>query len=200
LRRHLRGNAVKVIASVAAVCVSVVAATGVASAGGGPAKGTSTIAPQTVVITAKGHGEDLRWAPSQATMLPGDIVELRNKSGEPHTFSLVDPADLPQTNKQIRHCFDSGICGQIAAAHGIAPPDFKIKQRRVDNGDPGLDTAFSSGTEKAKRGLPQDGDSIIYNTNVKHWTVSSSTGQTLHFMCAIHPWMQGQIDVGTVKK
>jgi plastocyanin len=200
LRRHLRGNAVKVLISSVALCAGVIATTGVATAGGGPDKqGTVTApGPATVVITAKGHGGSLHWGPSQADVLPGDTVELRNTSGEGHTFSLVDQGDLPQTNSQIRHCFQSGICGQIAAAHGVTPPDFQIQDRRVDNGAHGLDTEFQS-APKAKRG-GQDGDSVIYNRNVKHWLVSSTGDETLYFMCAIHPWMQGQLDVGIPKK
>jgi plastocyanin len=194
LRRHLRGNAVKVLVSSAALCAGVIAATGVAAAGGGPDKQGTSQGPSTVVITAKGHGGNLKWSPSQANVLPGDTVELRNTSGEGHTFSLVAQGDLPQTNSQIRHCFSSGICGQIAAAHGVEPPDFQIQQRRVDSGAHGLDTEFQS-APKAKRG-GQTGDSVIYNRNVKHWLVSSTGDETLYFMCAIHPWMQGQLDVG----
>jgi plastocyanin len=195
LRRHLRGTTAKVLALGLVSCVGVVAATGVATAGGGTEK-HGTLG-QTVVITAKGHGGNVHWAPSQNSVLPGDTVELRNKSGEPHTFSLVAQPDLPQSNSEIRHCFDSGICAQIAAAHGVVPPDFQIQQRRVDNGLHGLDTEFSSGNAKAG---PQDGDSVIYNRHVKHWTVSSTGDETLYFMCAIHPWMQGQLDVGLTKK
>jgi hypothetical protein len=52
--------------------------------------------------------------------------------------------------------------------------------------------------DKGQAGLDEPGDSIAIE-GPKHKSISikvtAAAGTTLHFMCAVHPWMQGTIKV-----
>ena len=80
------------------------------------------------------------------------------------------------------------ICNQTAAGHLKNPkappgPTNDIAHWTVDKGKPGLD---------------EPGDSIAIE-GAKHKSISikvtAPAGTTLHFICAVHPWMQGTIKV-----
>jgi len=46
-------------------------------------------------------------------------------------------------------------------------------------------------------GLDQPGDSLlILDGQTIGATISASAGTNLFYLCAIHPWMQGQLRVG----
>ena len=46
-------------------------------------------------------------------------------------------------------------------------------------------------------GLDQPGDSLLIDAEqpVTRARVTADPGTTLHFICAIHPWMQGKLKV-----
>jgi hypothetical protein len=48
-----------------------------------------------------------------------------------------------------------------------------------------------------KPGLNQPGDSLLIDADhpVTRARVTASPGTTLHFICVIHPWMQGKLRV-----
>jgi hypothetical protein len=104
---------------------------------------------------------------------------------EPHTITVVSVKDLPKTSAQINNCT---ICNETAAGHLKNPkappgPTNDIAHWIVDKGKPGLDEA---------------GDSIAIE-GAKHKSISikvtAPAGTVLHFICAVHPWMQGTIKV-----
>lgn len=107
----------------------------------------------------------------------------------PHTLSLVAPGLLPETVKQFKNCFTpKKICMRIALAHKLNPKTEKIGQPLVDPGAKGWNKSF---TKKRK------GDSWYTEKKGETFTanVSASAGKTLTFLCAVHPDMQGEIEV-----
>jgi hypothetical protein len=102
----------------------------------------------------------------------------RDKSteGAPHTLSIVDQA--PKTIAQIMGCKP---CQQLMQAHQVDEQSGKIGQPLVESGADGLDTG---------------GDSIVLAPKGKvTFKVTAKAGTTLHFLCAVHPWMLGTIKV-----
>lgn len=105
----------------------------------------------------------------------------------PHTFSLVEKADLPSSNSEFKNCFKSGVCGEIASAHELTKND-KVKKPLVDEGDEGWDTAFSDGAAGDTWYTQTEKEKLIQ-------VVSPEAGPKLFFMCAVHPDMQGKLKV-----
>ena len=125
-----------------------------------------------------------KFEPGPLRVAQGDTVTWSNTTDEPHTVSIVRQDQLPQTAEQA---FDCAICGDIFAAHG----DPNAPAPVVNNGQPGLDTAFVPGTS---------GDSLFIGPKGTPGspvtaTISAPSGTTLYYLCAIHPWMQGSIRV-----
>jgi len=66
-----------------------------------------------------------------------------------------------------------------------------VNDGQPDSGQPHLETAFAPGTA---------GDSLFIAPNgtpgaTVNATINSSSGTTLYYLCAIHPWMQGSTRV-----
>ena len=107
----------------------------------------------------------------------------------PHTLTIVRKKDLPKTAAAAFNC---KICNKLGAAHGAdpnseAPPKFQFLENGVgENGTP--------------PNLDRPGDSGVFMTNKKGekitFKVTAKKGKELYFMCLIHPWMQGEIQVG----
>lgn len=120
-----------------------------------------------------------RFAKDAYVIRTGGTLTIANKSGAPHTFSIVKRSQLPRTAKQINNC---RVCEAIGAAHGVPPNgDGPPTKLLVDVGNDGFD---------------EPGDSIVVNpkktVKVK---ITAKAGTTLRFMCAIHPWMQAKLKV-----
>jgi hypothetical protein len=146
-------------------------------------------AAHTVVISAKGglHFE----APK--TIVAGEELEVLNttnpKQVGPHTFSLVTKGSIPKTPKARQVCFTpKHICMSIAKWHGVKG-NGPVKVNPVEAGLPGWDTLGS---------LTKKGDSWFTGSKPGasfSQPVSAAAGTTIYFMCAIHPWMHGSIEV-----
>jgi plastocyanin len=118
----------------------------------------------------------LKFSPGHATTSTGSTMTWvhADQTPDPHTVSIVQASDLP---RDIEDVFECEVCGEIFAAHeegGFHPV--------VDVGAPGLD---------------QPGDSLFLPPGgTISAVISAPAGTTLHYLCAIHPWMQGSITVG----
>jgi hypothetical protein len=131
-------------------------------------------------------------APESVTV--GDQLEIVNKTNPkqvgPHTFSLVTKGSIPKTKKAMNSCFTpKKICFAIAQWHGFNPKSEKITKNPAKAGPAGWST-MGTGTTK--------GDSWFSGeTKGGHFSqeVTAEAGTTLYFMCAIHPFMHGQIEV-----
>lgn len=148
--------------------------------------------PATITMVLKGKGGGPKFE-GPDTVQSGQPLRIVNATSPrkigPHTFSLVRPSLLPKTAKQFKNCFTpKRICMRIALAHKFNPKTEKIGQQVVDPGAKGWNKAF---TKKRK------GDSWYTETKGESFTanVSASAGRTLSFLCAVHPDMQGEIEV-----
>ena len=156
-----------------------------------PAGAASTPPPDKVVVKTKGSGENMKFVASSKTIQSGGKLVIKDKTpGEPHTLSLVEKDLIPTTNKQISKCNNKGhICAAIAEWHG-ATGNSGPTVNPVDVAKPGWDREGN---------LHRTGDSVFFKPNKKTWPatkpVSAKAGTTLHFMCAIHPWMHGVLHV-----
>jgi plastocyanin len=152
------------------------------------AMGTATAAPKAPTkkkMAIVGHFEfkagtsafdNQRFTPRKFDIRSGGTVTLRNraKTEDPHTISLVESSQLPDS-------FDCAVCGQILGSHGANEQTGDIANPVVNVGATGFD---------------QPGDSIFIAPKAKvSFDVTAPAGTTLHFICGIHPWMQGQIKV-----
>lgn len=108
----------------------------------------------------------------------------------PHTFSLVTKGSLPKTAKARKSCFTPGhICLSIAKWHHFNPKTEKTDKQEAEAGAEGWSTM---GTVKTEGDSWFSGEKPGGTTERK---VTAKAGTTLYFMCAVHPWMQGQIKV-----
>ncbi|HEX5608807.1 MAG TPA: hypothetical protein VFX45_01805 [Solirubrobacterales bacterium] len=127
-----------------------------------------------------------------STVAQGDQLEIVNdtnpKQVGPHTFSLVTKGSLPKTGPQRQKCFSpKHICLSIAEWHGFNPKTEKITKNPAKAGPAGWSTMGS---------ISKKGDSWFTETKgetiVQEVTAEPST---LYYICAVHPWMQGQVTV-----
>lgn len=127
------------------------------------------------------------------TIIAGEELTVRNQTNPkqvgPHTFSLVTKGSLPKTPNARKNCFTpKHICMAIAKWHGVKG-NGPVKVNPVEAGAEGWDTLGN---------LTKTGDSWF--TGNKPGTsltqkVTAAAGTSLYFLCAIHPEMQGSIEV-----
>ena len=123
----------------------------------------------------------------------GEQLEIVNKTNPkqvgPHTFSLVTKGSLPKTPKARKNCFTpKHICLAIAKWHGFNPKSERITVNPAKAGAAGWSTMGNATGKK--------GDSWFTEKKGDHLAqeVTAEPG-TLYFLCAVHPWMQGHVDV-----
>lgn len=127
------------------------------------------------------------FTPGTATIKSGQLLTFAydGAAGEPHTITIVASKDIPRTAAQISNC---GVCNKAAAGHLKNP-----------NAPPGPTNDIAHWVvDKGAAGFGQVGDSIAIE-GAKHRTISikvtAPAGTVLHYICAVHPWMQGTIKV-----
>src|SRR5262245_52453341 len=161
-------------------------------ASGGDSAGGSATA-NTILI--KGGKKSLHYVVPK-TIVAGEDLTITNETDPkkvgPHTVSLVTEADIPQTRPDRKKCFTpKHICKAIADWHGVkgnGPPT----KNPADYGNKGWDTVGSL-TKKGDSWFTGQKPEATYTAPV---TVDTSQGaQTIHFICAIHSWMHGEIEV-----
>ena len=120
------------------------------------------------------------------------VVNLTNphKVG-PHTFSLVTKSSLPKTPKARQLCFTpKHICKAIAGWHGVK-----------GNGPVKTNPVIGSNGWSTLGSVTKKGDSWFTGEKpgtsiVEPVAFDTTAGPTrIYFLCAIHPWMQGTINV-----
>jgi len=152
--------------------------------------------PTTIKI--KTHGQNLFFKVPDGGVQSGSDLRIVNKTNPrqigPHTFSLVVPKDIPKTQQDERDCFHGHhICRRVAKAwHQF---DFSVNppEPAVNPVDPGADGWDQEGRLDPSR----KGDSFFFDSEgEKHAeVVSAAPGTVLHFMCIVHPFMHGHIEV-----
>jgi plastocyanin len=147
-------------------------------------------AEQTIKVKPNRYLQDgLRWDKDIYTVKPGGTVTVINNAADegPHTLTIVKKKDLPTTARAVLSC---KICKTLGEAHGAdpnsdAPPKFQYLENGVgQDTPPKLDRPGDSGVT----GEGKKGEKITFE-------VTAKKGSKLYFMCLIHPWMEGRIDV-----
>lgn len=162
---------------VLSVLATVAAAVPVALAATAGNTATLTARSGSKVVINKSYSDTSRFSPGAVTIKSGGTLTVKNVGGAPHTISIVKRSQLPRTTKQVDQC---KVCEDLAKAHEADPnSDAPPKKPIVDVGLPGLD---------------QPGDSIFFMKTTKA-KVSAKKGSNLYFVCAIHSWMQGKLQV-----
>ena len=179
----------RLAAGVAGLCL-VVGVTGVAVAA--VPSSTTVKQSQTFKLVPNRYVKDgLRFDKDVYNVKSGGTVNfVFTVTGEgPHTLTIVSKKDLPKTAKAAFNC---KVCNKLGQAHGAdpnseAPPKFQFLENGV-------------GENTAPPNLDRPGDSGVFMTQKKgekiSFKVTAKKGKTLYFMCIIHPWMQGRIQVG----
>jgi hypothetical protein len=184
LRNLFSGSGALRAIALAAPLAAIVLAPGLAGAAVTPTGVTDTIH----IELTKGKLKFV--APGSVTQ--GDQLEIVNdtnpKQVGPHSFSLVTKGSLPKTGQARKSCFTpKHICLSIAKWHGFNPKTEKISIDPVEAGPEGWSTMGSTSKKGDSWFTEKKGDSLTQ--------LVSSQPQTLYFMCAVHPWMQGKINV-----
>jgi hypothetical protein len=176
-----RGDLIKLTALAAAALVAICGFAATASAATiymkADKKGMRFVAPKTVVA-----GEDL------------EIVNQTNpKKFGPHTFSLVTKGSLPKTPKARQLCFTPNhICKAIANWHGVKG-NGPVKVNPAEAGLEGWDT-MGSVKKKGDSWFTGNKAGTSFSQPVSVTTATTSATR-LYFICAIHSFMQGSINV-----
>lgn len=176
-RKHVR-------AGIAAVAVVIAAAIAVpALAASPPAKVTQTMVGGPQFVPNRLIGDTMHFKLGKIAIKKGGTITLVDKTKAPHSFSLVKKSDVPRTASGVDACFEKGVCGKLAVAHGFIDPNTGEERDepttlRVDVGKPGFD---------------QPGDSVIIPPGGKT-KVKITSDQPLYFICGFHPWMQGTVN------
>ncbi len=127
--------------------------------------------------------DNMRFSKNSISADRGDTIVLTDKTKQPHSFSVVRKGQVPRKVRQVEGCFE-GVCGQLAVAHGAINPDTGEEQ------DP-TTPLVNVGPE----GFNQPGDSVLIPPGGKA-SVRVSGRNDMFYICALHPWMQGKVDVG----
>jgi len=155
------------------------------------ASGASEANPENTVYIKDGK-KGLRFVAPKFIYAGEELTVLNatnpHKVG-PHTFSLVEESLIPKTRKARQRCFTpKHICMAIAHWHGVKG-NGPVKQNPAKAGEPGWDTEGN---------LTEKGDSWFTGNKPKTTftqVVSAPGGTDITFICAIHPWMHGSIEV-----
>jgi plastocyanin len=128
---------------------------------------------------------DWRFEQANIQVPSGERVRWVNNAdvAEPHTVTLVRQKNLPQNIEEAEACFGPRRpCGVALRRHGGA-------QNRV---------LAVEDDKDAEKGLDEPRDSRWLKAAIGSQfsaRISAPAGTTLYYLCALHPWMQGTIDV-----
>jgi hypothetical protein len=137
----------------------------------------------------------MRYVPGTATVKSGCTLKFTFATPDqdvPHSISIVKKSELPKTAAEMQSC---KVCKEIKAELVKDPtepagPHNPILHWIVNVGRPGLDVPGDSISifEDADKGAPPGHKSVVVR-------VSAPPGTVLHYICGMHPWMQGAIVV-----
>jgi len=190
IQRHLHPAARRlVLAAIATALAALV----IVTPGFAGAETTVATEPLAATIDIKEVKEYTPRFVGPKTVTEGETLRIVNQTSAkkmgPHTFSLVEASVLPKTPPARKHCFTPNhICMAIAKWHGVK-----------GNGPPTINPA-EAGAEgwDTEGNLTEKGDSWFTGSKKGasfEQVVSAKAGETIHFMCAIHPWMHGSVKV-----
>ncbi len=124
----------------------------------------------------------LRFTPGHVTVKSGEDLTLvhDDKTEEPHTLSIVNANEVPGDIEAVFGCGEPGtVCDDVFQLFVSEPTSSTFVEGPATGAgiDGRLDTLF-----------------VVPGEDVTE-PVTAPSGSTLYFICAIHAWMQGAIDV-----
>jgi len=159
--------------------------------GAGPSGAQTPAEPAEIVMKIDGRSLDFKGSKQ---VVAGEQLRIRNATNPrrigPHTFTLVTARLLPKP-RSFKGCFGRGrICRRVAVAHRVNFKTEKVGRPLFKTGKEGWDKSFT-------RNRTSTGDTwfTARKSETISQVVSAKAGTTLRYMCAIHPEMQGRIDV-----
>jgi plastocyanin len=170
----------------ASVLAASVAALALVALGAGPASAADPVAMELSKGKLKFSGPE--------TVIAGEKLEIVNKTNPkqvgPHTFSLVTKESVPKTRKAMNGCFaPKKICLAIAIWHGFNPKTERITKNVVRVGSAGWSTMGNATSKKGDSWFTEKKGATISQV------VTAKAGTTLNYICAVHPEMQGEVEV-----
>jgi hypothetical protein len=171
---------VPLLALVALAAIAVPAIAG----GGPPNRATQSIVGGVKFVPNRLIGDTMHFKKDVIEVRKGGKIVIKDKTKQDHTLSLVKKKQVPKNARQVDGCFENGPCLQLAIDHDAIDPNTG-EPKPV----PGVPLV-----NKGKAGFNEPGDSIFIPGKAKR-TIDVSGGKDMYYICAIHPWMQGKIDV-----
>ena len=177
MTRHRRFVPVLAVLAVAVLAVPAIAATSA------PSKVTQTTVGGPKFVPNRSYADTMHFKKDVIRIKKGGTITLVDKTKAPHSFSIVTKQQVPASARAVDACFEKGACGKLAVDHGAINPDTGEEQ------DPTTPLV-----NVGKAGFNKPGDSVVIPPGGKA-KVKVTGSQDLYYICAIHPWMQGKIDV-----
>ena len=169
--RRVQLTAVTALALIVAAVIPAVAAT--------PRNATLTVKGGTVFKPNRFIGDGMRFGRDVTVIKSRGTLTIKNRTREPHTFSIVRKSEVPRTARQAERCT---VCEVLGQAHGVPP-----------NGEGGPTIPL---VNRGAPGFNQRGDSVAFGPRQQvRAKITARSGRTLNFICALHPWMLGKVAV-----
>ena len=161
---------------------AVAASLAVAGTAGAQSGNTITVKGGTVMKPGKAIIDNMRFTPLNKTIKSGSTVTIANKTGQPHTLSIVKKSVLPRNAAAMEKFFESSTMGEFMQAHQVDP-----ENEEAPPGQPLVDVGA--------KGFDQAGDSVFFAGKTQKIDITAKGGTNLSYICLIHPWMQGTLKV-----
>jgi plastocyanin len=181
--------------AISAVLALSVGQIGIASASSGPMV-------EIVGFTDLGSpsGQPFDFKQGRIVVHSGETVTWRNESPEPHSISIVTPADVPATLSEMDNCATCdrflGVHAPTIGPNGPQPPFVAaVDDFRASNAQPSRLDAPGDSIIVAEQGSAYPSTSGGTIGDSASAVVTAPRGTTLTYFCALHPWMQGIIEV-----
>jgi plastocyanin len=140
-------------------------------------RGTIVIAGDERFVANKLIESDFHFMNGDRSVKSGASLRWRNTTDDEHTITLVPEEDVPADFDEVFECRDpGGHCRAALDAHFATDPPTQV----IDVGAAGLDTP---------------GDSLLVEEGSVSAVISAPAGTELYYICSVHPWMQGEIEV-----
>lgn len=186
MKKHARGITLAILGFLSLVIVSPIVTEASSTSGTISILGTEGLRVNHEVFAT------FRFSPGSFEINSGGVITFENLvTMDGHTISIVNAADLPTSIGQVFMCGSPGtVCASILMLHfpgGFGP-----------GGPIGPPVAFvnvaSNPSGFSMNGVAGNSLFIAPGQTVA-LTISAPSGTTLQYMCAIHAWMQGTINV-----
>lgn len=130
---------------------------------------------------------------------PGETVRLVDNTVDAHTLTLVTSSVEPHSGPAVDQCIGGvGVCG---LGEALLPSGSNYAVGGVPQGTTyqctTSGTACTLMTPYSSTTTP-NGDEVLIAPGTTLYLViapSATPGTVIHFMCALHPWMQGEFIV-----